>query len=145
MSKLEPLALAAAAMLLGGAVLAQTAPPAPSNPMEKPPAASPAPAPQAKSSAPGTHAKSAAAAATQPTTGMPVFSSDGNRIDNVRAVKKDPAGRVTALYVRTGGFLGFGGKIVEIPESKFIVDGRNVRLNVTNDEVRKLPAAKDAI
>jgi hypothetical protein len=54
-----------------------------------------------------------------------------------------PDGKVTALRVHSGGFLGFGGRTVEIPEGKFIQRGDNVQLGLTAEEVSKLPAVKD--
>jgi hypothetical protein len=62
----------------------------------------------------------------------------------VRAVRATPDGKVTAFRVNSGGFLGFGGRIVEIPEGKFTRRGDTVQLSVTAEEVSKLPAVKDA-
>jgi hypothetical protein len=68
---------------------------------------------------------------------------DGSKVGDVRAVKTTPDGKVTALHVRSGGFLGFGGKIVEIPEGKFTRNGDHLELTFTADEVSKLPGVKD--
>jgi hypothetical protein len=62
----------------------------------------------------------------------------------VRAVKATPDGKVTALRVHSGGFLGFGGRIVEIPEGRFTQRGDTVQLGFTAEEVSRLPAIKDA-
>jgi hypothetical protein len=59
-------------------------------------------------------------------------------------VRATPDGKVTALRVKSGGFLGFGGRIVEIPEGKFTQRGDTVRLSLTAEEVSKLPAVKGA-
>jgi sporulation protein YlmC with PRC-barrel domain len=75
--------------------------------------------------------------------GLSVFASDGGRVGDVRAVNLRPDGRVVALHVGTGGFLGFGGRIVAIPEGKFARSGQGVRLTFTADEVRRLPEVKD--
>ena len=126
---------------------AQQAPgPEPSPPAEKPPMAKPesapetAPAPTQKPPAPQ---KWSQTKSTSPLIGLTAISSDGSKIGDVRAVRATPDGKVTALRVHSGGFLGFGGRFVEIPEGKFTHTGDTVRLNLTAEEVSKLPAVKD--
>ncbi len=46
--------------------------------------------------------------------------------------------------MKFGGFLGFGGRIVEVPEGKFTQRGENVQLGYTSDQLSKLPEVKDA-
>jgi hypothetical protein len=75
--------------------------------------------------------------------GLSVFSSDGSKVGDVRAVKLGPDGNVAALHVRTGGFLGFGGRTVAIPEGKFARSGPNLRLTFTAEEVNDLPEVKE--
>ncbi len=87
--------------------------------------------------------KAAAAPAVQSLVGKDAFSSDGSRVGDVRAVKTAPDGKVTALLLRTGGFLGFGGRMVEIPEGRFKPSTQDVRLDMTADEASKLPEVKD--
>jgi hypothetical protein len=74
--------------------------------------------------------------------GSPVFSSDGSRIGDVTAVDTRPDGSVTALRVRSGGFLGFGARIVAIPEGEFERNGQDIRLTLTAEEVGRLPEVK---
>lgn len=85
----------------------------------------------------------APAAKVNPMIGLTVFSSDGNKLGAVQSVRAEPDGKVKALHVKTGGFLGFGGKIVAIPEGKFTRTGENIQLGMTVDEVSKLPEVKD--
>ena len=140
--------LAAAALLSVSALaVAQQAPaPDPSPPSEKPPMAKPEPVPQ---TAPTPHkptttpSSSQAKSAPHPLLGLTAISMDGSKVGDVRAVKTTPDGKVTALHIRSGGFLGFGGKIVEIPEGKFTRSGDNLQLTFTADEVSKLPGVKD--
>jgi hypothetical protein len=87
--------------------------------------------------------KTAAAPAKHPMVGLNVFSSDGSKIGSVQSVNAGPDGSVKAIRLKTGGFLGFGGKLVEIPEGKFTKSGDNIQLGLTSDEVHKLPEAKD--
>jgi len=48
----------------------------------------------------------------------------------------------TAIGIKVGGFLGFGGHIVAIPDGEFNHIGDTVQVNMTADEVNKLPRAK---
>jgi hypothetical protein len=112
------------------AVAQQTPAPEPS-PAEKPPMQKPA-------TPPSSEAKSA-----HPLMGLTAVSSDGSNIGDVRAVKTTPDGKVTALHIHSGGFLGFGGKIVEIHEGNFSQTGDKVRLTFSAEQVGTLPAVKD--
>jgi hypothetical protein len=104
------------------------------------PEPSPGPSPEKPTAMP----KSSESKSANTLIGLTAISSDGSKIGDVRAVRTTPDGKVTALRVKSGGFLGFGGRIVEIPEGKFTRSGDTVRLSLTAEEVSKLPAAKDA-
>jgi hypothetical protein len=139
--------VAAVALLSVSAFAAaqQTPAPEPSPPAEKPPMAKPEPAPQTapKAEKPATPPGSTQAKSRHPLTGLTAVSSDGQEIGDVRTVKTTPDGKVTALHIHSGGFLGFGGKIVEIPEGKFSRNGGKIQLTFTGEEVSKLPPVKD--
>ena len=85
---------------------------------------------------------SGSAPKANPLIGLAVFSSDGSRLGTVQAVNAEPDGKVKAIHIKTGGFLGFGGKMVAIPEGKFTRAGENVQLGLTAEEVSKLPELK---
>jgi hypothetical protein len=149
MSTVKPLRLVAAAAALSlsaVAALAQSTPSAP--PAEKPPMANPDAAPGAQNKPAAStevpKAPKSTAAPAQLKVGANAFSSDGSKVGDVRAVKTAPDGRITAIQVKVGGFLGFGGRIVEIPEGKFTQRGDTVHLGYTSDELGKLPEVKDA-
>ena len=138
--------LSAAAFLSAGAFAAsaQTSsqPPA-SPPAEKPPMAKPttpptSPAPQKPDKT------SAAKKEAHPLVGRTALTSDGSKAGEIRTVKTGPDGKITAIQLKVGGFLGFGGKIVEVPEGKFTQKGDAVELAYTSDELSKLPEVKDA-
>jgi sporulation protein YlmC with PRC-barrel domain len=129
---------------------AQTQSPPASTP-SSPPAATqttptPAPAPAVRPTEPASPSakpdKSATAPKANPLIGLAVFSSDGSRLGTVQAVNAEPDGKVKAIHIKTGGFLGFGGKMVAIPEGKFTRAGDNVQLGMTSEEVSKLPEIK---
>ena len=85
--------------------------------------------------------RAAAPAAAGSLVGLVVKSSDGTNLGNVQSVTTEPDGK-TAIGIKVGGFLGFGGHIVAIPDGKFNRVGDTVQINLTADEVNKLPKAK---
>ena len=79
----------------------------------------------------------------QPCPWPPVTTSFGSAIGIIDSVDGEPDGRITAINVRTGGFLGFGTKVVAVPEGKFQRTGSTVRIASTAEELSKLPAIKE--
>jgi sporulation protein YlmC with PRC-barrel domain len=78
-----------------------------------------------------------------PLVGLPVFGTDGQKVGEVRDVRKESDGQVKAILIRTGGFLGFGGKTVAIPSGKFARSGQNIQVAMTYEDVSKLPVVDD--
>jgi len=78
-----------------------------------------------------------------PLVGLAVISSEGSKLGNVRSVRTGPDGMATAILLKTGGFLGFGGRIVAIPANKFTRNGDSVHVGMTAEEVSQLPEAKE--
>jgi PRC-barrel domain len=111
----------------------------PTTPMTKPanPAQSPATVPQR------TDRSATAPSKVNPLVGLAVFSSDGNKMGTVNSVASGPDGLVKAIHIKTGGFLGFGGKLVAIPDGRFTKSGNNILLGISADEVSKLPEIKE--
>jgi sporulation protein YlmC with PRC-barrel domain len=142
-----PIRLLGAAALLSVSALAaaqQTPAPDPSPPAEKPPMARPESAPQTAPIPTPKNPATPPGASQANLIGLTVISADGSKVGDVRAVRAAMDGKVTALRVYSGGFLGFGGRIVEIPEGRFTQIGDVVRLSLTAEDVSKLPAVKDA-
>ena len=54
-----------------------------------------------------------------PWIGLNVFASDGLKLGHVRCVVANDTGKVQEILFNVGGFLGFGGKIVAVPEGRF--------------------------
>lgn len=75
--------------------------------------------------------------------GRDAFSQDQTLMGPVERVATASDGRVQAIFIRTGGFLGFGARLVSVPEGKFQMRGQNVQLQLTSEEVQKLPEIKD--
>jgi hypothetical protein len=129
-SKLSPIRLVSAVVLFGAGALAAAA-------QQNPPTEKPL-APQS-----ATTGSSQTKPATHPFIGLAVVSIDGSNVGDVRAVNANPDGKVTALRIRSGGFLGFGARIVEIPEGSFMQTGDTIQLTLTAQEVSRLPEVKD--
>jgi hypothetical protein len=128
--------LGAAALLSVSALaaVAQQSPPSQPPATEKSPLSKPATPPGSSQAKPAAH----------PLIGLNAISIDGSKVGDVRTVKTSPDSKVTALHIRSGGFLGLGGKIVAIPEGKFVQKGDSIHLSLTAEEVSKLPEVKDA-
>lgn len=71
--------------------------------------------------------------------GRDVFSADGSKMGNVLCLKADAAGRIQLIAFKVNGFLGFGGKLVAVPDGKFTRNGDTVYVGMTAYEVSKLP------
>jgi PRC-barrel domain len=145
MSHLKSVRLLGAAAILAVmplAASAQTQDPAPATP---PPAARPDPSPMPPTAVPPRTPDKSVTAPTKanPLIGMAVFSSDGSKVGTVHAVSATPDGTVKAIQFKTGGFLGFGGKSVSVPEGRFTKSGDSVQLGITSEEVSKLPEVKE--
>jgi PRC-barrel domain len=119
----------------------QSPPPSPQSPpaATKPETSAPPAAPQTTPSAPSPDKKVATPAPTN-LVGLTAKSSDGTNLGTVHSVIANPGGKTT-IGVKVGGFLGFGGHMVAIPDGKFNRVGDTVQVNMTADEVHKLPQA----
>ena len=118
----------------------QSPPPSPQSPpaamkpeTSQPPAAS-------QTATPVPNEKKTAAAAATDLVGLAAKSSDGTNLGAIHSVVTGPGGKVT-VGVKVGGFLGFGGHMVAIPDDKFNRIGDTVQVNMTADEINKLPRA----
>ena len=126
-------------------VIAQTQSPPPtpqSPPVAATPQSPPPASPQPTSPTTSAEKKAVAPAATGNLVGLAAKSSDGTDLGKVQRVIMLP-GRNTAIELKVGGFLGFGGHMVAIPDDKFNHIGDIVQVNMTADEINKLPRAKE--
>ena len=79
--------------------------------------------------------------------GQPVISSSGDKVGDVNDLVFNPNGKLAAIVVGVGGFLGVGEKNVAIPVSRAITDGKKssdvvVHVNFTKDALEKAPSYK---
>ena len=105
---------------------------------------SPAARPDAAAPSTAAGSKAAAGQAAAPSTkdvvvGAAVFGSDGKKVGEIKGVKSEPSGSIQEIHVKTGGFLGLGGKIVVIPGNKIAKGGESIQLALTTEEVSKMP------
>ncbi|MBO0742454.1 MAG: PRC-barrel domain-containing protein [Hyphomicrobiaceae bacterium] len=149
MSHLKLVRLVGAVVALAGIpslpVVAQTQAPSPPSPSAPPPNAHPEQMPKPPGAVqPGTAGTSATVPGqANPLIRMAVFSSDGSKIGTVQSVSTAPDGSVKSLHIKTGGFLGFGAKLVAIPEGRFTRNGDKIQLGLSAEEVSKLPEVKE--
>jgi len=149
MLRLKPIRLIAAVVVLAGmpllAASAQTQTPTSPSPSAAPPASKPDVAPTPPTAMPQrpTDKSATAPGKFNSLVGLAAFSSDGSKMGTVHSVSATPDGSVKAIHIKTGGFLGFGGKLVAIPEGRFTRSGDNIQLGMTADEVSKLPEVKE--
>ena len=149
-----PLISAAHTLVLPATLLAQTTP-LPADQQKSPPEFSPAPPTSLSPSVPSVGQKPTTATSTSrpvagatsetkvdPIVGLAVFSSDGQKVGDIHDVKTEGDGKVSEVYIKTGGFLGFGTRTVAIPSEKMTRSGQNVQLTMTYDDVTKLPEKK---
>ncbi len=90
-----------------------------------------------------TGAQAAAPSIKDVNVGAAVFGSDGKKVGEIKGVKSEASGSIQEIHVKTGGFLGLGGKVVVIPGAKIAKGGQAVQLALTTEEVGKLPALAD--
>jgi hypothetical protein len=74
--------------------------------------------------------------------GLPVLAADGIKIGQVADVSKNTDGHIDRIRVLTGSVLGFGERVVEIPQPAFRIRDSNVLLSdFTAEMVAQLPSA----
>jgi hypothetical protein len=64
-------------------------------------------------------------------------------LGTVYGATMDPGGKVTRIALRVGGFLGFGAHMVILPEGSFRRVNDTLQVNMTRDDVNKLPRVKE--
>jgi len=74
--------------------------------------------------------------------GMPAFSADGKDLGKVVDVVRGPDGKVQAVNIEVGRFLGIGDRVVTIDRSRFQELADRIRLRIDSDAVRSLPDAR---
>lgn len=100
----------------------------------------PAVKPDAIAPSKGTSGTQAAAPSTKDVVvGAAVFGSDGKKVGEIKGVKSEPSGSIQEIHVKTGGFLGLGGKVVVISGNKIAKGGEAIQLALTTEEVSKMP------
>jgi sporulation protein YlmC with PRC-barrel domain len=71
--------------------------------------------------------------------GLPVVTTDGQKIGDVTKVATDASGKVREIELKVGGFLGMGGKSVMVPGEKVNASGKKqVVLLMTSEQAKLL-------
>jgi PRC-barrel domain len=71
--------------------------------------------------------------------GLPIYSSDEQKVGQVNSADVSPDGRITAIQAEIEGFLGLGASSVRITSDQFKQDGDRIVLSKTADQVRAVP------
>ncbi len=73
---------------------------------------------------------------------MPVYSSDNKDLGRVVEAVRGPNGKLQAVQIQVGRFLGLGDKVVTIPADQLHEMADRIMLQLNSDQVRNLPEAK---
>jgi hypothetical protein len=73
--------------------------------------------------------------------GMPAFSADDRDLGEVVEVIRGPDGKIEALHIEVGRFLGMGDRTVKIDANAFERLEDRIKLKIRGDAVRSLPEA----
>ena len=76
-----------------------------------------------------------------PVRGLPVLSSNNEDVGRVVEVIRDGNGKVQALEIDIGRFLGVGGRSITIEANAFEQLADKIKLRLTSDAVRSVPDA----
>lgn len=72
--------------------------------------------------------------------GVPVFSADGVKIGQVADVSSAPNGKIDLIRVFTGSALGFGRRIITVPQPAFVIRRGVVTLpDLSAEDVQAFP------
>jgi PRC-barrel domain len=74
--------------------------------------------------------------------GMPAYSADGKNLGNVVEAVRGPDGKLQAVRIEVGRFLGLGERIVTIDGNALEQLGDRIKLRLNGDAVRSLPEAQ---
>lgn len=73
--------------------------------------------------------------------GLPVLSSDNEDVGRVAEVIRDGNGKVQALQIDIGRFLGVGGRMITLDANAFEHVADKIKLRLTGEAVRSVPEA----
>jgi sporulation protein YlmC with PRC-barrel domain len=99
----------------------------------------------AQDAAPKPDASANPAGATQPQlaqalVGLPIYSSDAQKVGQVTSIDVAADGRISAVQAEIEGFLGLGANSVRITSDQFEQKGDRIVLTKTADQVRGVPS-----
>ena len=73
---------------------------------------------------------------------MPVYSADNKDLGRVVEAVRGPNGKLQAVQIQFGRFLGLGDKVVTIPADQMRETADRIMLQMNSDQVRNLPESK---
>jgi sporulation protein YlmC with PRC-barrel domain len=79
------------------------------------------------------------APSAQGLVGLPIYSSDGEKVGQVTSIDVSADGRIKSVQAEINGFLGLGTSPLRINADEFKQTGDRILLAKTADEVRGIP------
>lgn len=73
--------------------------------------------------------------------GLPIYSSDAEKVGQVTSIDLSADGTITTVQAEIEGFLGLGASSVRITSDQFEQKGDRIVLTKTADQVRGVPAS----
>lgn len=77
--------------------------------------------------------------------GLPVWSTDGQKLGIVSLVTLDADGKIESLNAEIGTFLGIGAKMIQVFPIQFEQKGNRVELTLTAQQAQDLPESKQNV
>jgi hypothetical protein len=71
--------------------------------------------------------------------GRYLFDNAGNDVAKIQSVKTGPDGKIQAVEIDVGGFLGIGARRVAVQADQLRLQGTHIEANLTSDQIRNLP------
>lgn len=72
--------------------------------------------------------------------GKYLYDKDGNEVASIQAVKTSPDGKIEAMTIDVGGFLGIGARQVSVPVDQLRLNGSRIEASsLTASQIRSLP------
>ncbi len=110
----------------------------PAQPQAQPPQAAQANPPAANPPSPQQNA--VAALQRSDIVGKDLYDRSGNEVAKIQDVKTSPDGKIAAVEIDIGGFLGIGARRIAVPVDKLGLQGGRIQSNsLSADQIRDLP------
>ena len=73
--------------------------------------------------------------------GKKLYDKNGAEVETIEAVRMSAGGKIAAVDIDVGGFLGIGSRRVPVPIDDLSLNGNRIQSSMTADQIRTLPHA----